>query len=261
MDLGIRDRAALVGGGSSGIGLAAARALAAEGVRVALVARRPEETRQAAAEIGREFGVETLAVVADLAQPGACENAVASATSRFGTLDVVVANAGGPPKGRFEELSDDAWRGAFELSYLTTVRLARASLPGFRARRWGRLVIVGSIVTREPRPELALSSGLRTGLVALTRVLARETAADGITVNMVSPGYTRTRRQLELSGVDPATPGATSPALEAVAREIPAGRMAEAAEIGAVIAFLASQPAAFLTGVNLLVDGGHSRGI
>lgn len=254
MDLGLRDRVALVGGGSSGIGLAVARALAAEGAAVALVARRAPETERAAQEIARDFGVAALGLPLDLTAPGACEEAVAKTRERFGWIDVVVANAGGPPKGRFDELSDEAWRAAFELSYLTTVRLARAALPELKQRRWGRFVVVGSLVTREPRPELTLSSGVRGGLVALVRLLSRESAADGVTVNMVSPGYTRTRRQLELAG--PA-----GPAPDAVTREIPAGRMAEPEEIGAVIAFLCSAPAAFLTGENLLVDGGQTRGI
>lgn len=256
MDLGLRERVALVGGASSGIGRAAARALAAEGASVALVARRAEPTEQAAQEIAREFGVPTLALALDLTAPGACEQAVRAAAERFGgRLDVVVANAGGPPKGRFEELSDDAWRAAFELSYLTTVRLVRAAVPIFRRRRFGRLVVVGSLVTREPRPELTLSSGVRGGLVGLVRLLARETAADHITVNMVSPGYTRTARQVELASAGAAPPP------EVLARDIPAGRLAEPEEIAAAIVFLCSVPAAFLTGENLLVDGGHARGI
>ena len=228
---------------------------------MALAARRPQETERAAAEMASQFAVETMAIPGDLAAAGAAEDAVARAAERFGGLDILVANAGGPPKGRFEELSDDDWRRAFELTYLTTVRLTRAALPGMRTRKWGRVVIVGSLVTQEPRPELTLSSGLRAGLVALTKLVARETAPHGITVNLVSPGYTRTQRQRELTGADLRQPAASSPVLDAIVREIPIGRMAEPGEIGAVVAFLASQPAAFLTGINLLVDGGHSRGI
>ena len=261
MDLGIRDRAALIGGASSGIGLACARGLAAEGVRIALVARRPRETEEAARAITQEFGVDAVAVPRDLTEPGAAETAVQEAQARFGALDIVVPNAGGPPKGHFDDLADDDWRRAFELSYLTTVRLIRASLPGMRARKWGRIVTIGSIVTTEPRPELTLSSGLRTGLVALTKLVAREAAGDGVTVNLVSPGYTRTQRQVELTGGDPTKPGASTPALDAIAREIPVRRMADASEIGAVVTFLASRQAAFVTGINLLVDGGHSRGV
>ena len=261
MDLGIRGRTALVGGASSGIGLASARALAAEGVRVALVARRHEETARAAAAIAEEFNVEALAIPVDLAQPGAAESAHERAEAHFRSVDIMVPNAGGPPKGHFDALSDDDWRRAFELTYLSTVRMMRAGLPGMRQRRWGRIVVIGSLVTVEPRPELTLSSGLRTGLVGLTKLVAREAAADGVTVNLLSPGYTRTQRQVELTGGDPTQPAASTQALDAIAREIPVGRMAEASEIGAVVAFLASRQAAFLTGINLLVDGGHTRGV
>jgi 3-oxoacyl-[acyl-carrier protein] reductase len=139
VELGIKDRVALVAGASSGIGLASARALAAEGVRVAVVARRTQETRAAAAAIREKLGVETLALNADLVDPGACERAVEEAASRFGKLDILVPNCGGPPKGSFSELDDDAWRSGFELSYLTTVRLIRAALPHMQKNSWGRI--------------------------------------------------------------------------------------------------------------------------
>ncbi len=262
MDLGIAGRAALVGGASSGIGLACARALAAEGVRVALVARRERETAAAAAAIRADFGVEALALPADLTTDGACEQVTAAATAALGGLDILVANAGGPPRGRFAELSDADWETAFRLSYLTTVRLVRAALPGMRQRAWGRIVTIGSLVTREPLAELALSSGLRTGLVALTRLVARNEARHGICVNLVSPGYTRTRRQIELADADGGRTGrGADEEFRALAAEIPAGRLAEPEEIGAVVAFLCSERAAYVNGENLLVDGGLVRGI
>jgi 3-oxoacyl-[acyl-carrier protein] reductase len=261
MDLGIAGRAALVGGASSGIGLASARALAAEGVRVALVARRERETAEAAA-IRRDFGVEAHAVIADLTAEGACERAVAGASAAFGGLDILVPNAGGPRRAYFTELSDADWELAFHLTYMTTVRLIRAALPVMEKGGWGRIVTIGSLVTQEPRGELALSSGLRTGLVALTHMLAREHAKHGVTVNLVSPGYTRTQRQVELAnaGREESGRGAMQ-VFRTLAAEIPAGRMAEPEEIGAVVAFLCSQPAAYVNGVNLLVDGGHVRGV
>jgi 3-oxoacyl-[acyl-carrier protein] reductase len=262
VDLGIAGKAALVGGASSGIGLASARALAAEGVRVALVARRRPETEEAAAGIHRDFGVESRALVADLTAEGACEQAVAEASAAFGGLDILVPNAGGPRRAYFTELSDADWAAAFQLTYMTTVRLIRAALPLLTQRGWGRIVTIGSLVTQEPLGELALSSGLRTGLVALTRVLAREHARHRITVNLVSPGYTRTQRQIELANAGREETGrGAMQAFRAVAAQIPAGRMAEPEEIGAVVAFLCSQPAAYVNGVNLLVDGGHVRGV
>lgn len=262
MDLGIRGRAALIGGASSGIGLAIAHALAAEGVRVAVVARRRRETEEAAAAIHREHDVEAIALLADLTEPGACERVVRDAAERFGGLDILIANAGGPPKGHFSELDDEAWRSAFELNYLTTVRLVRAALPGMQKKAWGRIVTVGSIVTQEPRSELALSSGVRAGLVSLTRLLARQHGREGITVNLLSPGYTMTQRQFELAGGQkPVAESETSRAFRAIAAEIPVGRMAHAEEIGAVAAFLCSTQAAFVSGINLVVDGAHTKGI
>jgi 3-oxoacyl-[acyl-carrier protein] reductase len=259
LDLGIRGRAALVGGASAGIGLASARALAAEGVNVAVVARRVDETEAAARAIHDDFGVDSLAVVADLAQPGECERAVEEAATRFGALDIVVPNCGGPPKGHFSDLDDEAWRAGFELSYLTTVRLIRSALPHMQKNSWGRIATIGSLVTVEPMSALTVSSGLRTGLVALHRLLARNHAAEGITVNLVSPGYTRTQRTEELHGGRSAEE--TRKEIEAVTAEIPARRFADAGEIGAVVAFLCSEQAAFVNGVNLVVDGAHTRGI
>jgi 3-oxoacyl-[acyl-carrier protein] reductase len=259
VDLGIKGRAALVAGASSGIGLASARALGAEGVRVALVARRSEESRTAANAIASEFGVEAHALTADLVERGECERVVEEAATRFGGLDILVPNCGGPSKGTFPELDDEAWRGAFELNYLTTVRMIREALPHMQKRSWGRIATIGSVVTQEPRAELTLSSGVRTGLVALTKILARKHAGEGITVNMVSPGYTMTQRTVELSGA--VSEEAAKEVFAAIAREIPTGRFAKAEEIGAVVAFVCSQPAAFLNGINLVVDGAHTQGI
>src|SRR5262245_19296760 len=198
MDLKIAGRAALVGGASSGIGLACTRALAAEGVRVAMVARRAELLAEQAKKIADEFGVETLPVRADLLESGECERAVDEAARRFGALDIVIANAGGPRSGQFMELSDADWERAFRLSFLTTARLARAALPHMQKGGWGRVVVIGSLVTVEPRPELTLSSAVRPGLVALVRMLGRTNGRSGILVNMVSPGYTRTDRMIEV---------------------------------------------------------------
>jgi 3-oxoacyl-[acyl-carrier protein] reductase len=262
MDLKIADRAALVGGSSAGIGLACARALAAEGVRVALVARRDPELRAAAAQISKEFGVQTVAIRADLQEKGECERAVEEAVQALGGLDIAVPNAGGPKAGHFIELAEEDWEAAFRLTFLTTSRLVRAALPHMQKGGWGRIVVIGSLVTDEPRPELATSSGLRPGLVALVRLLARTYGKDGIRINMVSPGYTRTERVIEVANAKREETGrGAMQALRAIAAEIPAGRLAEPEEIGAVVAFLCSEPAAFVSGVNLVVDGGQGRGI
>jgi 3-oxoacyl-[acyl-carrier protein] reductase len=262
MDLGIKGKVALVGGASAGIGLACARALAAEGARVALVARREKELGEAAAAVAKEFGVEAIAIRADLTEEGEPERVVEETARRLGALDIVVANSGGPRAGHFSEVSDADWETAFRVSYLSTVRFARAALPHMQKGGWGRFVVVGSLVTVEPRPELALSSGLRTGLVALVRILGRQYGKDGVRVNMVSPGYTRTERLVEVANANREQSGrGAMQAFRALAAEIPVGRLAEPEEIGAVIAFLCSEPGGFVNGINLVADGGQARGV
>jgi len=262
VDLRIKDRTALVGGSSKGIGLACARALAAEGVRVALVARGAGPLEEASGAIAKEFGVQTLALRADLQEKGECERVIEEAARAFGSLDIVVPNAGGPRAGHFTELSDEDWESAFRLTFLTTSRLIHAAIPHMQKGGWGRLVVIGSLVIDEPRPELALSSGIRPGLAALVRLVARTFGKDGIRANMVSPGYTRTERVIEVANAKREETGrGAMQALRAIASEIPVGRLAEPEEIGAVVAFLCSEPAAFVNGVNLIVDGGQGRGI
>jgi 3-oxoacyl-[acyl-carrier protein] reductase len=262
MDLKIAGRTALVGGASAGLGLASARGLAAEGVRVALVARREPELQAAASRVAKDFGVQTLAVRADLQEKGECERAVEETVQKFGTLDILVANAGGPKAGHFSELSDEDWEAAFRLTFLSTSRLVRAAIPHMQKAGWGRIAVIGSLVTQEPRAELALSSGIRPGLVALVRLLARTHGKDGICINMVSPGYTRTERVIEVANAKREETGrGAMQALRAIAAEIPVGRLAEPEEIGAIVTFLCSEPAAFLTGVNLVCDGGQGRSV
>ena len=249
MDLGLKGRSALVCGASQGLGLASAQALAREGARVALVARRKDKVEEAARAIGQAHGVETVALVADLVEPDACERVVREAEARFGGLDVLVANAGGPPTGAIDEVDDATWRRAFELTFLTTVRLARAAAPGMAARKWGRIVVIGSGSMVAPIPNLATSSGLRPGLVGVVKQLAERYAKDGVTANIAAPGYVRTERLAEVGA--PAS----------ITETIPMGRLGEPEELGALVAFLASQHAAYITGQTVLLDGGRNRGL
>ena len=249
MDLGLKGRVALVCGASQGLGHAAAAALAAEGARVAVVARRKEKVEEVARALAQEHGVETLALAADLVEEGACERVVAQTLERFGALDVLVANAGGPPTGAIDEVDDATWRRAFELTFLTTVRLARAAAPGMAARKWGRIVVIGSGSMVAPIPNLATSSGLRPGLVGVVKLLAERHAKDGVTVNIAAPGYVRTERLAEVGA--PAS----------ITETIPMGRLGEPAELGALVAFLASSQAGYITGQTVLLDGGRNRGL
>jgi 3-oxoacyl-[acyl-carrier protein] reductase len=264
VDLGLTGRTALICGASQGLGRACAESLAAEGVKVALVARRPDAVGEAAGAIAAAHGVETHAIALDLVPEGACERAVREAQERFGQLDILVANAGGPPAGFIDELDDAAWRRAFELTFLTTVRLGRAALPKMAEQGWGRMVVIGSGSMVAPIPNLATSSGLRPGLQGVVKLFAQRYAKDGVTANIVAPGYFRTERLVEIAhgtgDADAKGPGAMQ-LFRRLAAEIPLGRLGEPAELGAMVAFLASEKAAYITGQTVLLDGGRNPGL
>jgi 3-oxoacyl-[acyl-carrier protein] reductase len=245
MDLGIAGRVALVTGASRGLGFAAAEALAAEGCRVAISARDAGRLEAAAAQIGAH------AVVADMSDPGGPAAAVAATERALGAVDILVANAGGPPTGRFVDVSEDDWQVAVEKSLMGTVRLIRAALPGMRERRWGRIVTITSRTVREAIDGLALSNATRAGVAGVVRTLAREVASEGVLINNVMPGSFHTERLREIYGSDEAViaRGATAPM----------GRIGRPEELGSVIAFLASERASYLTGASILVDGGEGH--
>ena len=265
MDLGIAGNVALVGGASRGLGRACAEALAAEGAKTVLVARGADRLKEAAAAVTKDYRVDSHPFAADLAQPEACEAAVSEAMKRFGRLDVLVANAGGPKPGAIDELSDDDWRKGFELTFLTTVRLCRAAVAAMKKGpgRGGRIVIVGSGSMVAPISNLAISSGLRPGLRGVAKMLAEKYAPEGITVNVVAPGLVRTERLIEAAhgAPDASGPGASARVFERWASEIPARRLGEPEDVGAVVAFLCSQQASYVTGQLILVDGGRHRAL
>ncbi len=251
MDLGLIGKTALVTGASRGIGLAVARTLAAEGARVALVARNRETLAEAVAGIERAGG-EAVALAGDVSRADDVDRVVAETRSRLGQVSVLVANAGGPPAGTPTQVEDAAWDGAVDLTLMSAVRLAKAVLPAMRAATWGRIVNITSLSVREPILNLTLSNALRAGVTAWAKTLSQEIAADGVTVNNVGPGYTATERLGELFSDD---------ALGQLAERIPARRLAEPDEIAAAVAFLASQQAGYITGQTLVVDGGMVKGL
>jgi 3-oxoacyl-[acyl-carrier protein] reductase len=262
MDLGIAGRAAAVAAASSGLGRAAARALAAEGVSVALCGRREERLRDAARMIADETGAETHAVVADVADPEQCRRFVSEAASRFGRLDILVTNTGGPRPGGAFEVEEQDWADAFNSTLMNVLALARAAAPHMRERGWGRIVNVASLSARQPIPGLVLSNAFRPAIVGLARTLADELGPEGILVNTLCPGYTRTDRLEELARVRAAAAGKSSgEVIASLAAGVPLRRIAEPEEFGAVVAFLCSERASYLTGVTLAVDGGASRGL
>ena len=244
MNLGLQGRRALVMGGSRGLGKAIAQALVAEGARVAICARNAARLGATALELGVE------GIVCDLSAPGAAAALIRETEKRTGPLDVLVVNTGGPPPGLFVDLSDAAWRAAFEGLWMSGVGAIRSALPGMRARRWGRVILITSIAAREPVANLMLSNSLRAGLHGLVNALSREVSADQVTVNALMPGYTLTERLEELQ-LD----------VTKLAAQIPAGRLARPQELAAVAAFLASDPAGYVTGQAIACDGGLLQSI
>jgi 3-oxoacyl-[acyl-carrier protein] reductase len=250
VNLGLAGRVALVCGASRGLGRAVATELAAEGAQVAICARDASALERAAGEIGHD----TLAVAGDLARPGEPERVVAACVERFGRVDILVANTGGPPTGPFDALEPADWNAAVALLIGSTVRLIRAALPSMKERGWGRILAITSIAAREPVPNLMLSNTLRPAISGLANALAREVALDGITVNTILPGFTRTERMNDLYEHD-------REAQERTEAEIPLGRLAQPEELAGLAAFLVSERAGYITGSAFAVDGGWLRGV
>lgn len=256
MDLGIRGKVAMVAAGSKGIGRAAALALAAEGCAVSVCGRGAEALASAKAEL-ETLGARAFTAPVDVSKAGDIQRWHEGTVAALGPVDILVTNTGGPKAATFDGLSDEDWNAGVDTTLLNVVRMTRLVLPGMRARRWGRIVHITSLVAKQPYPLLTISSTLRAGLSGLTRTLALETAEDGITVNALLPGHIMTDRQHHLAEVKSKAEGITVD--EHFARQaaaIPAGRIGEPGETGAVIAFLCSQPASYVTGQSLLVDGG-----
>ena len=198
MDLELRDKVACVVGASSGLGLAVAHLLAAEGARVAIVARRPDPLKAAAERIHQETGAEVLSITADVTLPIACKRAVDATAAHFGGLDILIANAGGPPSGAFTELRDEQWQQAVNLNLMSSVRLARAAIPHLKQRGGGRIIVIASLSAKQPLPNLILSNSIRAGVLGLTKSLANELAPFNILVNAVCPGIVETPRMMKL---------------------------------------------------------------
>jgi 3-oxoacyl-[acyl-carrier protein] reductase len=258
MDLELAGCAAIAGGSSSGMGLAIARALAAEGCDVALFARREEPLATEAHRIETDFpGVRALPVTGDSTDPEALQRVVAEALGRFDRLDIVVNNTGGPPAGDFGDFDDDAWQDGYELSVLSAIRLTRNALPALRKSGRGRVVNITSSTVKELADSLLLANALRPGVVGWAKHLSREEGPNGITVNCIAPGYIDTDRLKYLYSLadDPEA------SRRADAAAIPARRFGEAEEVGATVAFLCSRRADYISGITVLVDGGLARGL
>jgi 3-oxoacyl-[acyl-carrier protein] reductase len=240
MDLGIAGRTALVTAASKGLGRASAIALAGEGAKVAICARGEDALRATEKEI-RDAGGEVLAMVADVTEPDVPARLVAKTVEHFGRLEILVANAGGPPPGRALEVSDEAIESAVNANLLTSVRLVREALPRIRESGWGRICLITSFSIKQPIPTLALSNLARTGLWAWAKTAAADLWPERITLNLACPGSHATDRMKELGG------------------DIQG--MGDPADFGRIVAFMCSQPAAFMSGAAVNVDGAAVQGL
>ena len=239
MDLGIAGRVALVTAASKGLGLASAMALAQEGAKVVICARGEEALAAAEAQLATH--TEVLAIPDDVTEPEAPARLVEAAVLRFGRLDILVANAGGPPAGRALDVTDAQIEAAVNANLLTSVRLVREAVPHMRTQGWGRICLMTSSSIKQPIPTLALSNAARTGLWAWAKTAAADLFDDGITLNLACPGLHNTERMAALPGLE--------------------GPRGDPADFGRVVAFMCSEPAKFMSGSTVLVDGARAVGL
>jgi 3-oxoacyl-[acyl-carrier protein] reductase len=262
MDFGLTNKIAIVTAASQGLGKASALALAQEGATLVICSRRQKEIADAAAEIHDTTGATVVPLVADVARSEDCHRVVAETKKQFGTVHVLVNNAGGPPTGTIASLTDEDWYKGHDLTLMSMVRLTREVLPMMTAQHWGRIITITSIAAKQPINELLLSSAIRPGILGLTKVLANLHAKENITVNTVCPGNILTKRQEELGHTRAKQRNISlEDYLKETASTIPAGRLGRPEEIGTTVAFLASEQASYINGVNLLVDGSAAKGI
>ena len=262
METGLKNRVAIVAAASQGLGMATAQAFAAEGCRVAICARNAKTLNSVADRIKAQYSVEVYAEPVDVTDSAAVQKFVESVVSKFGGVDICVTNAGGPPAKGFLSVTLEEWQKAVELNFLSTVYFAREVIPHMQKKRWGRIITITSITTKQPVPDLVLSNAVRAAVVGLVKSLANEFGKDGILVNNVGPGYTATDRLKELAKARSAATGKTEKDIfEGWAADAPLKRVGEPRELADTIVWLASERASFITGQTVLVDGGSYKGL
>ncbi len=265
MDLGIRDRVALVCAASGGLGKASALALAQERATIVICSRHPDRINASAAEIKKALGEGThhiLPVVADVSKPADIKRLFGVAAESFGAVDILVTNTGGPPSGSFMDLTDEKWQTGFDLNLMSTIRCIREAVPHMQKNKWGRIINITSLTVKQPVNDLIVSSVLRPGIIGLSKVLANLYGRDGVTVNSVAPGFIMTGRQQELGQSRAEKQGMTfEEYVRNSSADIPAGRFGTPQELANVIAFLASKKASYINGATISVDGGLVKGL
>ena len=262
MELGLEGKTALVGASSRGLGRAVADELAKEGANLVICARTVGPLEEAGQWIHDATGVEVVAVPADLGNPEDIDRLIKTAEDDFGKIDILVTNTGGPPPGPFESHTVEAWSDAVEQNLNSVLNLTRAVLPAMKKAGWGRIINITSVAVAQPIDGLILSNAVRAAVTGFAKTLANEVAASGITVNNVMPGFTRTERLDSLAANIAETQGIT--VKEAFARwaaQSPMGRIGEPKELAALVAFLASERASYITGTSIPVDGGFIQAL
>jgi 3-oxoacyl-[acyl-carrier protein] reductase len=262
MDLGLRDKVALVAASSQGLGLAIAAELAAEGANLVMCARGEESLRKAADSIAGSTGVEVLTATGDLLSAADIKRIVDFTLERFGRIDILVTNSGGPPSGTFDTLTTEQWTDAVRGLLSSVTEMTRLVLPGMKERGWGRILCVTSIAAKQPVEGLMLSNSIRAAVTGFAKTLSTEVAEYGITVNTILPGFTATERVQDLAEALAKKEGTDASTIRARwESEIPMGRLAHPEEFAAVAVFLVSERASYITGSSIAVDGGWIRGL
>jgi 3-oxoacyl-[acyl-carrier protein] reductase len=262
MDLGLNGKVALVAGASQGMGRATALGFAREGAKVAICARGEASLNQAAETIRKQTGGEVLAMVADMAKPEDIKKFVNKSAEHFGRVDIIVNNAGGPPPGDFMKFTDDDWSNAYNLSFMSTMRMTREAVPHMRKVGGGRVINITSYSVKEPITGLVLSNSVRSAVIGLAKTLSRELARDNILINNICPGRIDTERAQKLNKARADRVGRPVEEInKEMAAEVPLGRYGTAEETADVIVFLGSERASYVTGTTIQIDGGLVRGI
>ena len=262
MDTGLKDRVAIVAASSQGIGRATAEAFAAEGCRVAMCARNQESLTAAAGQIRSRHKTEVLAEPFDVTDPTAVRDFVGAVVQKFGSADICVINAGGPPARGFLATTSEEWKRAVDVNFMSVVYFAREVIPHMQKKKWGRILTITSVATKQPVADLVYSNAVRAAVVGLVKSLANEFGKDGILVNNVGPGYTATDRLKELARSRAAASGKSEREIfESFAAETSLKRLADPRELADTIVWLASERASYITGQTILVDGGAYKGL